>query len=174
VLQVLSEGGRDDVAFRLLLQLSYPSWLYEVQQGATTVWERWNGDHGDPTSNSQSHYALGAVGEWLYRYLAGIDEAPGSVGFSRIEIRPRWPAPLDSLRAEYRSPRGAIVSTWRRLHGGSVEVTVEIPANTTGRVFLPAERPAAVQGNGAQREASEGQRAVFVIASGTYRFIVPQ
>ena len=153
VLPVLSEGGRDDVAFRLLLQESFPSWLYEVRHGATTIWERWNGDHGDPGMNSYSHYAFGAVGEWLYRYLAGIDEAPESVAFGIVEIRPRWAAPLDSVRATYRSPRGTIASAWRRLKNGSIEVTVTIPANTTGRVYLPSRPPAAIE-------------------AGTYRFTV--
>ena len=153
VLPVLSEGGRDDVAFGLLLQKSFPSWLYEVTHGATTIWERWNGDHGDPGMNSYSHYAFGAVGEWLYRYLAGIDEAPGSVGFAEIEIRPRWAAGLDSVRAVYRSPRGAIASAWRRLKNGSVEVTVTIPANTRGRVILPSRPPVPIE-------------------AGTYRFTV--
>jgi alpha-L-rhamnosidase len=149
---VLSEGGRDDVAFRLLLQETFPSWLYEVKHGATTTWERWNGDHGDPGMNSYSHYAFGAVGEWLYRYLAGIDEAPGSVGFGAIEIRPRWAAPLAAVRAVYRSPRGRIASAWRRLGNGAIEVTVTIPANTRGRVILPS-----------------GPQA---IEAGTYRFTV--
>jgi alpha-L-rhamnosidase len=152
VLPVLSEGGRDDVAFRLLLQETFPSWLYEVKHGATTTWERWNGDHGDPGMNSYSHYAFGAVGEWLYRYLAGIDEAPGSVGFGAIEIRPRWAAPFAAVRAVYRSPRGTIASAWRRLGNGAIEVTVTIPANTSGRVILPS-----------------GPQA---IEAGTYRFTV--
>ena len=152
VLPVLSDGGRDDVAFRLLLQETFPSWLYEVKHGATTTWERWNGDHGDPGMNSYSHYAFGAVGEWLYRYLAGIDEAPGSVGFGAIEIRPRWAAPLAAVRAVYRSPRGTIASAWRRLGNGAIEVTVTIPANTRGRVILPS-----------------GPQA---IEAGTYRFTV--
>ncbi len=140
VLPVLSDAGEDSVAFRLLLQRTFPSWMYEVAQGATTVWERWNGDHGDPGMNSYAHYAFGAVGEWLYSYLGGIGEAQGSVGFSRVEIRPRWSATLDSARAMYRSPRGTIVSAWRRRPGGAVDVTVTIPANTSGRVILPAER----------------------------------
>jgi alpha-L-rhamnosidase len=173
VLPVLSDGGRDDVAFRLLLQTSYPSWLYEVAHGATTVWERWNGDHGDPGMNSYSHYAFGTVGEWLYRYLAGIDEAPGTAGFARIEIRPRWATPLDSVRAVYHSPRGAIASAWRRRRDGSVEVTVTIPANTTARVVLPAAHPGAVSAPGARLKAARDGRAVFAIEAGTYRFVVP-
>jgi alpha-L-rhamnosidase len=172
VLPVLSDAGRDDIAFRLLLEPTYPSWLYEVRQGATTIWERWNGDHGDPGMNSYSHYAFGAVGEWLYRYMAGIGEEAGSAGFSRIEIRPRWSAALDSVRAIYRSPRGAIVSGWRRERDGSVVVTVTIPANTAGRVFLSAERPPAVVGSGARFEGLQDGRAAFAVEAGTYRFTV--
>ena len=141
VLPVLSDAGRDDVAFRLLEQQSFPSWLYEVRHGATTTWERWNGDHGDPGMNSYSHYAFGAVGEWLYRYLAGIDEAPGSVGFAVIELRPRWGPGLDSVHAVYRSPRGPIASSWLRLRDGAIQVTVSLPPNTTGRLFLPSRPP---------------------------------
>ena len=152
ILPVLSDAGRDSVAFRLLFQESFPSWLYEVEHGATTTWERWNGDHGDPGMNSYSHYAFGAVGEWLYRYLAGIDEESGSAGFSVVEIRPRWTAGLDSVRAVYRSPRGAITSAWRRLRNGTIEVNVTLPANTRGRVILPS-----------------GPRD---IQAGAYRFIV--
>ena len=172
VLPVLSETGHDDVAFRLLLQESYPSWLYEVKQGATTMWERWNGDHGDPGMNSYSHYAFGAVGEWLYAYLAGIAEEPGSVGFSQIAIRPRWAAPLDSVRAVYRSVRGDIGSAWRRRPDGSIVVDVTIPANTTGRVYLPADRSPAAGAPGARFEGMRDGRAVFAVEAGTYRFVV--
>ncbi|MGH7592852.1 MAG: alpha-L-rhamnosidase C-terminal domain-containing protein, partial [Gemmatimonadales bacterium] len=146
-----SEGGRDDVAFKLLFTRTFPSWLYEVDQGATTTWERWNGDHGNPEMNSYSHYAFGAVGEWLYRYLGGIDEAADGVGFDRIVIRPRWDASLDSVRAVYHSVRGTITSAWHRQADGAVAVTVTIPANTSGTVVLPG-------------------RAPVTIAAGTYRF----
>ena len=171
VLPVLSDAGQDSVAFRLLLQPTYPSWLYEVKAGATTVWERWNGDHGDPGMNSYAHYAFGAVGEWLYRYLGGIGEAEGSVGFSRIEIRPRWSAVLDSARAVYRSPHGTIVSAWRRRPDGAVVVTVTIPANTVGRVVLPAGRRPAVTGTRARFEGLKAGLAAFEIEAGTYVFV---
>ena len=124
--------------------------------------------------NSYSHYAFGTVGEWLYRYLAGIDEAAGSVGFGTIEIRPRWAAPLDSVRVVYRSPRGTIVSAWRRLASGSVQLTVTIPPNTTGRVFVRSEYPEAVVARGARLESAGEGRAIFAIEAGTYRFVVPQ
>ena len=154
VLPVLSRGGRDDVAMHLLLEETFPSWLYEVRHGATTIWERWNGDHGDPEMNSYSHYAFGAVGEWLYRYLAGIDAAPGSAGFGVVELRPRWPAGLDAVHAVYRSPRGPIASSWQRLKNGRIRVTVSLPPNTTGRLILPSRPP-------------------LDIEAGTYRLVVP-
>jgi alpha-L-rhamnosidase len=136
------------------------------------MWERWNGDHGDPGMNSYSHYAFGAVGEWLYAYLAGIAEEPGSVGFSQIAIRPRWAAPLDSVRAVYRSVRGDIGSAWRRRPDGSILVDVTIPANTTGRVYLPADRSPAAGAPGARFEGMRDGRAVFAVEAGTYRFVV--
>jgi alpha-L-rhamnosidase len=154
VLPVLSDAGRDDVAFRLLFRESYPSWLYEVTHGATTMWERWNGDRGDPEMNSYDHYAFGAVGEWLYRYLAGIDQDSGSVGFKEIAIRPRWTSRLSHVRGEYDSQYGPIISEWRRTASGAIAVSVTIPANATARIYLPGRAPRAV-------------------TSGRYRFTLP-
>ena len=172
ILPVLSDGGRDDIAFQLLFQRTFPSWLYEIDQGATTTWERWNGDHGNPEMNSYSHYAFGAVGEWLYRYLGGIDERPDAVGFDRILIQPRWNTTLDSVRAVYRSVRGPITSAWHRDPSGSIVVMVTIPANTTAEVELPARSQAAVVAPGAQFIGMRGTRAAFSIESGSYRFII--
>lgn len=172
ILPTLSDGGRDDVAFGLLFTRSFPSWLYEVDQGATTTWERWNGDHGDPGMNSYSHYAFGAVGEWLYRYLGGIDAAPGAVGFDEIVIQPRWPAGLDSVRASYRSVRGMISSSWHRQPDGSVIVHLSIPANTTGHVVLPTPSPDRVASLGARFSGMEGGHASYAIDAGSYTFTV--
>ena len=154
ILPVLSDAGQDGSAFELLFQQSFPSWLYEVKAGATTTWERWNGDHGNPEMNSYSHYAFGAVGEWLYRYLAGIDEAPDAVAFDRIVIHPRWSPRLNSVRATYRSARGEITSGWVRQRDGSIVVSGRIPANTTGEVMLP------------------GWTAPKEIEAGAFRFVV--
>jgi len=172
VLPVLSDAGYDSVAFRLLAQRSFPSWLYEVDHGATTVWERWNGDHGDPGMNSYSHYAFGAVGEWLYRYLAGIDEDRDAVAFGAIAIRPRWTPGLDSVSATYRSVRGVIASAWRRRRDGSVVVAVTIPANTTAHVELPAAPSSVTAAPRTQLEGVRNGRAVYAIEAGTYRFVV--
>lgn len=154
ILPVLSEAGQDDAAFQLLFQTTFPSWLYEVDAGATTTWERWNGDHGNPEMNSYSHYAFGAVGEWLFRYLAGIDERSDAVAFDRIVIHPRWTARLDSVRATYQSVRGPIVSGWVRQKDGAIVVSGSIPANTTGEVMLP------------------GWTAPKPIEAGAFRFVV--
>jgi alpha-L-rhamnosidase len=172
VLPVLSDAGADDAAFRLLLTTSYPSWLYEVTHGATTTWERWNGDHGDPGMNSYSHYAFGAVGEWLYRYLAGIDQAPDAVAFDHIVVRPGFPTALDSVGAAYRSMRGVITSAWRRNTDGTVTVTVTIPANASGRVELPhVARPAPPPG--ARYLGVVDGRDGFAVGAGRYRFVLP-
>ncbi len=96
----LSNSGHSDVAYRLLLQTTYPSWGYMIDHGATTMWERWNGDQmmGDPSMNSYNHYAYGAVAEWLYRYAAGIDESAEDPGFHRIMLHPQFDA--DSGRGQ--------------------------------------------------------------------------
>jgi alpha-L-rhamnosidase len=171
---VLSDNGQDSVAVRLLLTTTFPSWLYEVEQGATTTWERWNGDHGDPGMNSFSHYAFGAVGEWLYRYLAGIDQPADAVGFDRILLHPRWTGPLDSVRAVYRSVRGPIGSAWTREQDGTVALELTIPANSRGELVLPegwrlASPPAEVQALGA---ATVG--AHYSIPAGIWRLAARQ
>src|SRR5207248_11361488 len=88
LMRALSMAARDDVAYQLLLNDTFPSWGYTISKGATTIWERWNGDTGDPGMNSYNHYSFGAVGEWLYRYMAGIDSAPGAA-YKHIVIHPR-------------------------------------------------------------------------------------
>ena len=115
----LSNSGHSDVAYRLFLQKTYPSWGYMIEHGATTMWERWNGDQmmGDPSMNSYNHYAYGAVAEWLYRYAAGIDESAEDPGFHRIRCTrnsiPRWERPRRrTIRRTDRSPRtGRLTAT---------------------------------------------------------------
>lgn len=137
---VLSRFGYQDVAFKLLLQESYPSWLYPVKQGATTIWERWNGIKPDSTfqyasMNSFNHYAYGAIGDWLYREAAGISEdAPG---FKKIMIRPALHPNFKHLMAEELTPYGKVSSDldWKNDTEGSLNVV--IPANTTAVVQIP-------------------------------------
>jgi alpha-L-rhamnosidase len=133
----LSENDRSDVAYRLLLNDTYPSWGYTIRKGATTIWERWNGDTGDPAMNSYNHYAFGSVVEWLYRVMAGIDTDPSAPGFEKIVIHPQPDARIGHARAEYDSVRGKIVSEWSLAANGAFSLTVTIPANTTATVVLP-------------------------------------
>src|ERR671916_2196062 len=139
---VLAEAGHPDVAYRLLNNETYPSWGYTIKIGATTVWERWDGwteEHGfqSPNMNSFNHYSLGSVGEWLYRYVAGIDLDPQTSGYGRIVIRPRPGGGLTYARGEYDSVRGRIVSAWS-IEGDRFELHVTIPPNTTATVHVPA------------------------------------
>jgi alpha-L-rhamnosidase len=184
LLPVLTRFGETGVAYRLLLQETYPSWLYPVKKGATTIWERWDGitpegRFQDPGMNSFNHFAFGVVGEWLYRDVAGIDtDGPG---FRRIVIRPRPAQGLTWARATYRSIRGPIESGWRR-DGGRLTLTVTLPANTTATIHVPAANPRAVTESGRSASNAPGLRyrgqaqgcAVFEAGSGTYRFVVAE
>ena len=93
---VLDDNHRSDVAFKLLLQDTYPSWGYMVAKGATTWWERWNGDTGDPAMNSYNHYAFGSVMAWVFRRAAGIDTDPSGSGFHHLTIQPQFNPALPS------------------------------------------------------------------------------
>jgi alpha-L-rhamnosidase len=135
---VLSAHGHADVAYRLLLNETFPSWGYSIRQGATTIWERWDGwteENGfqTPTMNSFNHYSLGSVGSWLYEHVAGIRAA--QPGYAQIVIAPE-PGPLQWARATYASVRGPITSEWRR-EGDTFRLSVEIPPNVTATVVLP-------------------------------------
>ncbi|TIH34303.1 glycoside hydrolase family 78 protein [Subtercola vilae] len=138
---VLSEIGRDDLAFALLETDRYPSWLYSVRQGATTIWERWDGwtEHAGFQAvemNSFNHYSLGSVGEWLYRYVAGIEQAATSVAYERLHIAPRVGGSLTSAAASYESVRGLIRSAWS-LEGDAFTLDVEVPPGVTATVVVP-------------------------------------
>jgi len=179
---VLTELGRPDVAWRLLLNEDYPSWLYPVKHGATTIWERWNGwtqEQGffDPQMNSFNHYSLGSVGEWLFRYAAGIDLDKDINGFRRFVIRPCPDRRLDRLSARYRSIRGIIESCWQ-WQGDHLLLSVAIPANTEAKVYVPSEPGSEVlegdlragQVRGIESLGRQGGFAVFHVMSGRYRF----
>lgn len=141
-LSVLSEFGEIDTAFRLLLQESFPSWLYPVKHGATTIWERWDGwveEIGlqDPEMNSFNHFALGSVGEWIYRYLAGVDLAEDAYGFQRFLIRPCLGGNFTWVSCRYKTLYGWIESSWE-IKADIFTLKVEIPVNTTAEIAVPA------------------------------------
>jgi alpha-L-rhamnosidase len=137
---VLSSNGYSETAYDLLLQESYPSWIYPVKMGATTIWERWDGEKTDSTfedagMNSFNHYAYGAIGDWMYRVSAGIETM--GAGYKHIIIQPHPTSKLTYSKASFESSYGTIASGWER-KDGKVTVKVKIPANTTATIILPA------------------------------------
>lgn len=184
----LYNAGLANVAGRLLLNEDYPSWLYQVHLGATTMWERWDGwtpERGfqDVGMNSFNHYAFGSVGDYLYRHVAGI--APLAPGYARVQVAPTPTAGLDHAAASYDSVAGVIKSAWRRV-GDGVEYTIAIPANTRAEIRLPLPRSdASVTEGGRTVETAGGLSGVRLASSGsgepvmrmdavsgTYRFVV--
>jgi alpha-L-rhamnosidase len=136
-LDVLADAGHGDVVYSLLLRTAYPSWGYMVAKGATTIWERWNGDVGDVAMNSYNHYALGAVCGFIFRRLAGI--APDAPGFRKIAIRPLLDARVKRVGAVYDSVVGRIATNWKQTGSGVVGELI-VPANATARVVLPTRK----------------------------------
>lgn len=139
LLPALSAIGRDDLAYRLLLNRDYPSWGYEVGAGATTMWERWNslkpdGSFGDVAMNSFNHYAYGAVGDWMYRHIAGI--APLEAGYRRFAVAPVPGGGLTEGGGSLESAYGRIETAWT-LIGDRFALEVTVPAGTTAEVTLP-------------------------------------
>ncbi|RSL15942.1 alpha-L-rhamnosidase [Edaphobacter aggregans] len=173
LLFVLEEQGRADVAYRLLLNDTYPSWGYMVKKGATTWWERWNGDTGDPSMNSYNHYAFGSVMAWVYRRVAGIDTDAAGAGFHHLVIRPHIDASLGNVHAEYDSAYGLVTTDWTRGADGGLQLNVHTPANTTATVYVPGAASSTVTQDGQALNARrEGDAFVTSIGSGTYKFAV--
>ena len=185
ILPVLSAHGHADVAYQLLEQDSPPSWRYMVEAGATTIWERWDGwtaERGFQSAwmNSFNHYALGSVGEWLYRFVLGIDQAPGTAGFGQLLLRPYPGGSLSWARGSYRSVRGPISTGWKRA-GDRFTFWAELPPNVSASVRIPSDRADEVRdaaGNPPAALASfpgarDAQEAVFHVGSGVYEFSGP-
>jgi len=182
LMDALVREGRDDLAFRLLLREEYPSWLYSVRQGATTIWERWDGwtkEKGfqDPGMNSFSHFAFGSVGEWLYRNVGGIGSEPSVPGFGSLIVRPRPLGGLSFARCRYETPHGTASTEWR-IESGKFLLDLVVPVNATALVYVPsAENSKVLEGDspvglaiGVQElDRDEGCR-VYRVVSGSYRF----
>ena len=170
----LTLSGHADVAYRLLLQETYPSWLYPVLHGATTIWERWNGwTHQDgffnPQMNSFNHYSLGSVGEWLFRHVAGIEGDSEEPGFQQFLLRPFVGAGLDFARATYRTMHGEIESHWKA-NGDQLTWTIRVPANCAARVYIPSEPDTSVTTDGLPLLGRENRFARCEAPAGTYEF----
>ncbi len=135
----LTEFGRTDLAYRIATNETYPSWGYMAKNGATTIWELWNGDTADPAMNSGNHVMLlGDLLIWYYEDLAGIKNAPGSIGFKRLLMQPVFPHELSHVKASYNSLYGNIRSEWNK-NGGRFEWKITIPGNTSATVRIPKE-----------------------------------
>jgi len=178
LMRTLCDNGRPELAYTIATRTEYPSWGYMVKQGATTIWELWNGNTADPGMNSGNHVMLvGDLYIWMNRYLAGIRSDSERPGYKHIVIRLVIPGDLKVVRAWRHSPYGRIVSNWQR-DGGKLTMEVTIPANTTATVFVPAKDAVGVTESGKYAEKAEGVKflrmeasaAVYEVGSGTYRF----
>ncbi|HEY4414123.1 MAG TPA: family 78 glycoside hydrolase catalytic domain [Verrucomicrobiae bacterium] len=180
LLPVLTEAGKADTAYELLLQDTFPSWLFSVKQGATTIWERWDGwtpDKGfqDPGMNSFNHYSLGSCGEYLFGGVGGI--RPGSPGYKTILIKPVIRDGLTWARTSYDSIHGLIGTYWKQ-DGKRLELDVTIPVNTTATVCIPTTAGATVTESGKDIAATQGVKIIRVdpdslvlaVESGNYKF----
>ncbi len=180
---VLSRFGHTDVAYNLLMQETYPSWLYPVKMGATTIWERWNGIRTDTTfedagMNSFNHYAYGAIGDWMYRTVAGLDTEEDQPGYKKIKIHPHIGGNLTYADASLNTLYGKLASKWK-VENGKLWLDVEIPANTTATVYIPAANAATVTENGVALSnvkdikivGSDKEYVQVALGSGVYHFV---
>jgi alpha-L-rhamnosidase len=180
--QVLTRFGYLDEAYMLLNRETYPSWLYPVTQGATTIWERWDGQKPDgsfqdPGMNSFNHYAYGAVGEWMYRVMGGLDFDPAAPGYKRTLIAPRPGGGFTSAKVALDTMYGRAGSSWTARDGG-LELSVDVAPNTTASVRLPNAKLASVtesgrplaSGNGIAAFREDAGGVVVEVGSGAYRF----
>jgi alpha-L-rhamnosidase len=181
---VLSRYGYTDVAYKLLNQEECPSWLYPVKQGATTIWERWDGikpdgSFQDAGMNSFNHYAYGAVGDWLYQVVAGLKPDRNLPGYKRILIQPEPGGGLTYARASLDSMYGRVESKWTVEHN-FYQLTVTIPGNSEGIVHLPATKIEDITESGHALAQVEGireirpgsEKVILYLGSGNYSFHV--
>jgi alpha-L-rhamnosidase len=180
----LSRAGRSDVAYKLVSNTTFPSWGYSIENGATTIWERWDGyvkgrGFQDKGMNSFNHYAIGAVAEWMYRVILGINNDDDHPGYAHFVLHPVRGGGLTWAKGSYESIRGRIESSWR-VDGATFTENVTIPANTSATIYVPAKsaervmesgRPA-IRSNGVRFVRMDGDAAVFTVQSGTYSFVV--
>ncbi|MET3980503.1 alpha-L-rhamnosidase [Mucilaginibacter sp. UYP25] len=177
---VLSRFGHADVAYKLLLQDTYPSWLYPIKAGATTIWERWDGiktdgTFEDPSMNSYNHYAYGAIGDWMYRVIAGIDTKTDGPGYKHIIIKPTLGGALSYANADYETNYGMVRSHWK-ISAGKLYLDIEIPANATATIQIPIQNNGLVTENGKSlrllqdKENTPGYQTIEA-GSGKYQFV---
>jgi len=171
LMRVLTENGREDLAYAIASQKDYPSWGYMIEHGATTIWELWNGNTADPTMNSGNHVMLvGDLVIWFYEDLAGIKCDPAAPGFKHIIMHPIPVGDLTYVKATHESPYGLIASEWRH-DEGTFDWRIQVPVNTTATVYVPATSPQYVQAGNMKPVRFEDGFAVFEVGSGKYHFV---
>uniref|UniRef100_Q01V09 alpha-L-rhamnosidase n=1 Tax=Solibacter usitatus (strain Ellin6076) TaxID=234267 RepID=Q01V09_SOLUE len=178
LMRTLSDAGYADLAYKIATQKTYPGWGYMVEQGATTIWELWNGNTADPAMNSGNHVMqIGDLAVWMYEYLAGIRTDPEKPGFRHAVIRPYPAGDLSFVKATHKTMYGPLASSWKR-EKGEFMLDVTVPANTTATVWVPAKDAASVTESGKKATdvkgvkfvRSENGSAIFEVSSGAYSF----
>ena len=178
LMRTLTENGRADLAYKMATNTTYPSWGYMVENGATTIWELWNGNTAAPDMNSYNHVMmLGDLLIWYYENLAGIKSNPDYPGFRELIMKPEIITGLDSVSASYNSNYGLIKSEWKKV-GHNFTWQIEIPANTSAMIYVPAKSDSEVSESGLKGNnlaggkfiGMDGNRAIYKIGSGTYKF----
>lgn len=181
LMRVLSDNGRADLAYAIVSQKSYPSWGYMIENGATTIWELWNGNTAEPSMNSGNHVMLvGDLMTWMYAYLAGIQPDPAQPGFKHILLRPHPVGDLKQVAATHQSPYGSIESNWR-IENGEFRWTVKVPVNCRATVLIPTKDATKVREGGKPAAESKdlkflglrGEGAAYEMGSGQYSFTAP-
>jgi alpha-L-rhamnosidase len=176
LLEVLTENGHAEVAYRIVTQQTYPGWGYMLANGATTLWERWENKTGGEM-NSHNHPMMGSVGSWFYKYLVGIIPMEGSTAFETFRIKPFIPEQLEFAEGEYQSVKGIIKSKWRK-KDGFLYLNITVPPNTIATVFIPTKNPGNItESNHATNQVKniaflnfDNNYATFKVGSGIYMF----
>jgi alpha-L-rhamnosidase len=179
----LSDFGYPELAYQLLLNKRYPSWLYPVTMGATTIWERWDGVRPDGTfqtvgMNSFNHYAYGAIGNWLYRYVAGIAIDENEPGYKHVHIQPHPGGGLTSASAYIHTMHGKVKCSWEMVNKQLI-INIKLPSNTHATVTLPNTTLEQIKENGKYLQYSPGihkscqddDTVILEMGSGVYHFV---
>lgn len=177
ICNVLTENGRSDIAYKLLLQETCPSWIYSVKKGATTIWERWNSIMEDGSiidgMNSFNHYSYGSIGDWLYRSAVGIKE--GAPGYKKIIIRPHPGGDFTQMEASTMTPYGKVAACWTAENNTLKTLEVEIPVNTTAEIYVPTSSVEKVEcSSDLKHEGYNDGYVIYRTGSGKYRFTVSE
>jgi len=177
---VLSQNGLQSLAYKLLRQTDYPSWLYQVTKGATTIWEHWDGIKPDGSfwsadMNSFNHYAYGAIGDWMVQVICGLGLDENSPGYKHFLLAPQPGGGLTHAGMTYASSYGMIESRWEKADG-AIRYSFVLPANTTSTIRLAARQGdiVAIEGDTPKSVLQGSEGVVIEAGSGNYRITVPE